>query len=107
MLLRCDTAILNQLAGKAQPPLAVKRADLHAGIGLNLTGDAFAFPRLDVQPALKQINRAERADPRLAAFHGGERICPALFQEFVNLLHMAGTSFSGGALLTRERRPYG
>ena len=86
-LLRLKAVVENECSRNADPFVALHGAKFHFGVGFDLLCNAFAFARLDIQFAFKQMYGAERPHARLVAFHGGEIVRFGSFQKFIDAVH--------------------
>ena len=92
-LLRLKALVEDERSCYADPLVALHGAELYFGVGGDLLCNAFAFARLDVQFAFKQMYGAERPYARLVALNGGEIVRLGGFQKFIDAVQGVSSSY--------------
>ena len=86
-LLRFGAVIEDERSGNADPFIALHGAEFYFGVRGNLLCNAFAFARLNIQFAFKQMDGAERPHARLISFDGSKIVRFGGFQKFIDAIH--------------------
>ena len=100
-LLRLGALVEDERARQADPFAALHGAEFYFGVRGDLFCNGFAFARLDIQLALKDVHGAERPHARLVALDGRKIVRLGCLQKFINAVH--GVSSSVFSLLYHAR----
>ena len=74
MPLRLHAIVHHELTAHTQPVGSLARLDLNHGVGLYLPEHVLLLARLNVEPALEQVDRAKGTHARLPGLDSGQMI---------------------------------